>query len=50
MFHQNQNSLKILSLLWWCIDHLIAYKVLYLKIYFVFKRTLAIYHIIQGHF
>ena len=30
--------------------HLIAYKILYLTIYFVFKRNLLIFHIIQGHF
>ena len=28
---------------------LIAYKILHLAIYFVLKRNLLIYHIIQGH-
>ena len=27
-----------------------AYKILYLTIYFVFKRSRSICHIIQGHF
>ena len=42
---------KILSLLWRHICHMIAYKILYLKVYFVFKRTirLTIRHIMQGH-
>ena len=29
---------------------MIAYKILYLTIYFVFKRSLSIFHIIQRHF
>ena len=41
---------KVLSLLWRYVYHLIAYKILYLTIYFVFKRILAICHIIRGHF
>ena len=28
---------------------MIAYKILYLKVYFVFKRSLTIRHILQGH-
>ena len=32
------------------IYHLIAYKIMYLRIYFVFKRSFSICHIIQRHF
>ena len=48
MFHKIHS--EILSLLWWHIYHLIAYKIRYLTVYFVFKRSLAIRHITQGHF
>ena len=41
---------KILSSAWQHIYHLIAYKIIYLTIYFVFKRGLSICHIIQRHF
>ena len=41
---------KILSLLWRHIHHLIAYKIICLTVYFVFKRNLALCHFIPGHF
>ena len=51
MFHQNQNSLKNIFLVMApYIYHLIAYKILYLTIYFVFKRSLSIFHITQRDF
>ena len=51
MFHQNQNALRNISLIMAAyINHLIAYKILYLTIYFVFKRSLSIFHIIQPYF
>ena len=41
---------KILSSLWQYIYQLMAYEILYLKVYFVFKRSSAIFHILQGYF
>ena len=39
---------KIFSLSWWHIYHLTANKILYLMIYFVFKRSSSICHIVPS--
>ena len=51
MFQENQNSLENTFLtIEGMIYRLITYKILYLAIYIVFKRSLSICHVIQRHF
>ena len=51
MFHENQNSLENTFLtIEGMIYRLMTYKILYLAIYIVFKRSLSIFHVIQRHF
>ena len=46
LFIFTQNTFLIMATLY----HLIAYKIPFLTVYFVFKTSLAICHIIQGYF